>query len=74
MSKRVRRPRPTPAHPRSSIPATAATKTSTARRTSPEEFAEEYAYVWQDLRRIFMVAAVMFLLIVLLNVLLRSAL
>jgi hypothetical protein len=72
MSKRVRRPRPAPVRPQSSAPGTAP-KTSTARRTSPEEFAEEYAYVWKDLRRIFMVAAVMFLVIMLLNVLLRVA-
>jgi hypothetical protein len=71
MSKRVRRPRPTPAQPRSTISAPAPPKTSTSRRISAEEFAEEYAYVGQDLRRIFMVAAVMFLLMILLNVLIR---
>jgi hypothetical protein len=42
-----------------------------SRRTSPEEFAEEYAYVWQDLRRILTVALIMFLLLITLNLVLR---
>lgn len=72
MSKRVRRPRPAPARSSSSSPALAS-KPGTTRRTSPEDFAEEYAYVWRDLRRLLVVAAVMFLLIILLNVLIRFA-
>jgi hypothetical protein len=70
MSKRPRRPRPAKARFPGGAPAAAA-KTSTARRTSAEEFAEEYSYVGRDLRRISVVAAVMFLLMILLNVVIR---
>jgi hypothetical protein len=72
MSKRPRRPRPAKARFPGGAPAAAA-KTSTARRTSPEDFAEEYAYVWRDLRRIAVAAVVMFLLMILLNVVIRFA-
>jgi hypothetical protein len=40
------------------------------RRATPEELAEEYAYVLKDLRRIFILAAVMFGLLILLNLIL----
>lgn len=38
-----------------------------ARITSEEELREEYAYVIQDLRRVFILALAMFLLLIALN-------
>ncbi len=38
--------------------------------TGEEEFKREYAYVLKDLRRIFLLAAAMFLLLILLNLIL----
>jgi hypothetical protein len=43
---------------------------ATPRRATPEELAAEYAYVTRDLRRIFFLAAAMFALLILLNLLL----
>lgn len=43
------------------------------RRTSPEEFEEEYTYVYHDLRRIFTVAVIMFTLLIIVNLLLSLA-
>jgi len=40
---------------------------SSGRITSEEELREEYAYVIQDLRRVFILAAAMFLLLIALN-------
>jgi hypothetical protein len=39
-------------------------------RTQEEELREEYAYVLRDLRRVFILAAVMFLLLIALNLVL----
>jgi hypothetical protein len=39
--------------------------------TTEEELREEYAYVLKDLRRVAVVAAAMFILLILLNLLLR---
>jgi hypothetical protein len=44
---------------------------STSRRTSPEEFAEEYSYVTQDLRRILILAIIMFAIMIGLNLVLH---
>jgi hypothetical protein len=58
-----------------SVPATplptARASSSSSRRTSPEEFAEEYAYVRQDLRNILILAVVMFSVMIGLNLLLH---
>lgn len=43
---------------------------SSGRITSEEELREEYAYVIQDLRRVFILAAAMFLLLIALNLIL----
>jgi hypothetical protein len=42
-----------------------------SRRTSPEEFAEEYGYVAQDLRRIAILAVIMFAVMIGLNLFLH---
>ena len=42
------------------------------RRDAAEQFQLEYAYVLKDLRKILMLAAAMFLLLILLNILLRA--
>lgn len=41
------------------------------RLTTEERFAEEYAYVLKDLRRVFIIAAAMFVLLIGLNLLLQ---
>lgn len=38
---------------------------------STEQFREEYSYVIQDLRRVFILAAAMFALLIILNIVLR---
>ena len=43
---------------------------TSARITSEEELREEYTYVLQDLRRVFLLAGAMFLLLIMLNLLL----
>jgi hypothetical protein len=43
---------------------------TTSHITSEEELREEYAYVLQDLRRVFILAAAMFALLITLNILL----
>ena len=43
---------------------------TSGRITSEEELREEYTYVLKDLRRVFILAGVMFLLLIALNVLL----
>lgn len=50
--RRVRRPR---------------TSTATSHITDEEELREEYAYVLRDLRRVFILAGVMFALLIALN-------
>lgn len=39
--------------------------------TTEQQFQQEYAYVIKDLRRIFVLAAVMFTLLIVLNIVLR---
>jgi hypothetical protein len=52
-------------------PTTPVRSVSTSRRTSPEEFAEEYSYVGQDLRRILILAVIMFAVMIGLNLILQ---
>jgi hypothetical protein len=56
---------PAPAIPTPSL------RASASRRTSPEEFAEEYSYVAQDLRRIAILAVIMFAIMIGLNLFLH---
>lgn len=74
MSKKPRRNRPMP----TAVPTTFPTRTvappprtGTSRRTSPEDFAEEYAYVWQDMRRVLTLAVIMFIFLIILNVVIQ---
>jgi hypothetical protein len=75
--RRVRQPRPPvdipfddpPASRPPAGPAAPAARPA-GRRATPEELAEEYAYVLKDLRRIFILAAAMFALLILLNLIL----
>jgi hypothetical protein len=78
MAKKVRRVRPQQrpergpvlGEPEPARPAPiAAPNRAAPRRASKEELAEEYAYVLRDLRRIFLLAAAMFALLILLNLL-----
>lgn len=56
-----------------SVPVTPlpSSRVSSSRRTSPEEFAEEYAYVRQDLRNILILAVIMFSVMIGLNLILH---
>lgn len=71
--RRTRRPLPDPEsfmeRPRPAAPASAGKAPS--RRVTEEEFREEYAYVIKDLRWIFILAALMFTLLIVLNLVLR---
>ena len=68
--RRVRKQKPSsaegtqPAEPTISSKRTAATTDQTA-----EEFEQEYSYVLRDLRRVFVLAALMFVLLIALNLL-----
>ncbi|MCL4867719.1 MAG: hypothetical protein KJ063_02020 [Anaerolineae bacterium] len=65
--RRVRRPQSTPSRAATPAPITSpAPKPQYA--SSEEELREEYAYVLQDLRRVFILAAAMFLLLILVNI------
>ncbi len=44
---------------------------SDKKRDSNAQFAQEYAYVLKDLRRVFALAAVMFVLLIVLNIVLQ---
>ena len=44
---------------------------SDKKRNSNATFAQEYAYVLKDLRRVFALAAVMFVLLIILNIVLQ---
>ena len=46
------------------------TTTADKKRDSNAAFAQEYAYVLKDLRRVFILAAVMFVLLIILNIIL----
>jgi hypothetical protein len=70
MARKVRRVKATGSKAAETPPAN---KTATAPRAAvPDEetLREEYAYVLKDLRRVFMLAGVMFLLLIALNILL----
>jgi hypothetical protein len=45
--------------------------TAEKKRDSNATFAQEYAYVLKDLRRVFALAAVMFVLLIILNIVLQ---
>ena len=79
MAKRVRRVRRRAAKKDKSNPPTTEVETAAANNVSfqkaevPEEelaLEQEYAYVMQDLRRVFILAAVLFVLLIALNLLL----
>jgi len=57
--------------PSPAVPTTPSRSAGTTRRTSPEEFAEEYSYVGQDLRRILILAVIMFAIMIGLNLILH---
>ena len=65
MAKKVRRPRKRTTT-ESSI-TTAEEQTPTKSLTAQEEFEAEYAYVLKDLRWVFILAAIMFALLIALN-------
>ncbi|MEW5986380.1 MAG: hypothetical protein AB1791_07080 [Chloroflexota bacterium] len=60
-----------PARPRQGVAVPAARPPLTRQEVTAEEFKAEYAYVLKDLRRVFALAAVMFTLLILLNLFLR---
>lgn len=62
MAKKVRRVRKKPSPDREDR--------GSADSPSTQELREEYAYVLKDLRRVFILAAIMFLLLIVLNVVL----
>jgi hypothetical protein len=70
--RRARRPMPSgePFYERPEPAAPAASRMPT-RRVTEEELREEYAYVLRDLRWIFILAAAMFTLLIVLNLVLR---
>lgn len=47
-------------------------KTKSQSSTTEEQFQLEYGYVLKDLRRVFILAAIMFILLIALNLLLQS--
>lgn len=47
------------------------TDTTDSKRDGNGSFAQEYAYVLKDLRRVFALAAVMFVLLIVLNIVLQ---
>ncbi|MFZ0547106.1 MAG: hypothetical protein WAM60_16795 [Candidatus Promineifilaceae bacterium] len=71
MSKRVRRPRKRRSE---SNAVTAASEEKSASRAvaAQEQFEADYAYVLKDLRWIFILAAVMFTLLIILNLVLGN--
>jgi hypothetical protein len=72
MAKRVRRVRRPRAATNNNVMAEAPIPARTPpRQTSEEELQEEYAYVLRDLRRIFILAVLMFALLIALNFALR---
>ena len=50
---------------------TAVTREPASKQTSAEEFRQEYSYVLKDLRRILILAAIMFALLIVLNLVLQ---
>lgn len=68
--RRVRKPRNRKQAP--SLPPDEADVEAVTRRDAAEHFQQEYAYVLKDLRKILILAAAMFLLLILLNLLLQG--
>jgi len=75
MARKVRRVRKTHAQQKTTTSAgkvpSAGQTNGKPRQTSAERFRQEYAYVIKDLRRVFILAAAMFILLVVLNLALR---
>ncbi|MCA9962490.1 MAG: hypothetical protein R3E31_17095 [Chloroflexota bacterium] len=69
MAKKVRRVRPA-----ATSGGQSKTKTGVEQPqlTSEQQFQQEYAYVIKDLRQVFLLAGVMFVLLIVLNLLLQS--
>lgn len=66
MARKVRRPR----RRRQEKKATSTAAEETKSLTAQEEFEQEYAYVLKDLRWVFILAAIMFTLLIVLNLIL----
>lgn len=74
MARKTARPRPS-----ARVPAATTTKSETAKTdsakpapiSSEQQFQMDYAYVIKDLRRIFILAGIMFALLIILNLVLR---
>jgi|GEM_PF-4465365 len=71
--RRVRKARPKVSKPTTTTTVTAAPETAEPARTisTAEQFQSEYAYVLKDLRLVFLLAAIMFLLLIVLNIVLQ---
>ncbi len=73
-SARVTQPQPQVAQPTpttpSETPVQTSQKKSGGRRVSASDFVKEYAYVYFDLRKMFTVAALMFALLIIINLIL----
>ena len=69
MAKKVRRPKRR--RPESVASTDSEEKTSSKSVTAQEAFESEYAYVLRDLRWVFILAAVMFALLIVLNLILH---
>jgi hypothetical protein len=69
MAKRVRRPKKRRIDS-SSVTAGGEERTPSRSVTAQEEFEAEYAYVLKDLRWVFILAAIMFALLIILNLVL----
>lgn len=67
-AKRVQRVREPQAAPAEAQPAA---DSKTKRLSSTEQFQQEYAYVLKDLRFIFVLAGIMFALLIIINLILR---
>ncbi len=63
--QRVREPQPTV------VEASPVADSKTKRLSSTEQFQQEYAYVLKDLRFIFVLAGIMFALLIIINLVLR---
>ncbi len=79
MAKKVRRAKkkrqqnrqPTPPQEESALSATTSEAPREARQSTTDQFRQEYAYVVKDLRRVLILAAIMFALLIALNLLLQ---
>lgn len=69
MAKKVRRVRPASANSRQNKGKAGSDQ---PQLTTEQQFQQEYAYVIKDLRQVFLLAAVMFILLIVLNLILQS--